>query len=146
MTVVLAQPWLLALLLVAVPIILLVPRQRLKGASFAMRTAVLATRLLVVALTLAALAEPSLKPPGQSRAVVFALDVSNSLSPEQKTWSRAWMQRAARTLPDGSQWQSIEFGDQARLGGQSNDPPPDGATTDLANALAMAGALVRHDA
>jgi uncharacterized membrane protein/Mg-chelatase subunit ChlD len=140
----LEHPSLLWLLVVAVPIVLLVPWRRLAGAGRGLSAAVIATRLLIVCLLVAALAEPLARPTGQARAVVFALDVSDSQTAEQQLWARAWMQRAVRALPPGSHWQAIEFGEYAMPLGQDGQQPG-GASTDLGAALRMASALLPTD-
>jgi Ca-activated chloride channel homolog len=140
----LEHPLLLWLVLLAVPIVVLVPLRRLAGTSRVLTGVIFSVRLAVVGLLVLALAEPSLRPAGQARAVVFALDVSDSQTPEQRLWARAWMQRAARSLPPGSRWQAIEFGEYARLLDQDSRPLP-GTTTDLAAALHLAGALLPRD-
>src|SRR5262245_34633068 len=136
----LEHPQWLLLLLVALPLVVLLPRRRLSATSRVMRGAVLAVRLAIVGLLLLALSEPSIRPLGQARSVVFALDASDSLSPEQRQWERSWMLRAVRALPPGSLWQAIDFGDYTTLDGTGDNPPP-GASTDLAAALRMAGAV-----
>jgi Ca-activated chloride channel homolog len=144
-TIALEHPLLLWLLVVALPIVVLVPRRRLAGTARGLSAAVIATRLVIVGLLVVGLAEPSARVTGQARAVVFALDVSDSQSPEQQTWARSWMQGAARSLPPGSQWQAIEFGEYAKPLGQGNDPPP-GASSDLDAALRMSAAVLPRDA
>lgn len=139
------QPSLLWLVLLALPIIVLVPRHRLANTGRLLTGAVFFVRLLIVALLVLAWAEPSARPSGQARAVVFALDVSDSQTPEQRLWSRAWVQRAMRTLPPGSVTQTIEFGEYARLLGQDSTTQLPGSTTDLAAAFRMAGALLPRD-
>jgi hypothetical protein len=140
----LAHPSLPWLLLLALPLIVLIPARRLAGTSRLLTGAIFGVRLLIVALLLFAVAEPSLRPAGQARAVVFALDVSDSQTPEQRLWSRAWAQRAGRTLPPGSQSQTIEFGEFARLLDADANPVP-GSTTDLGAAMRLAGALLPRD-
>src|SRR4051794_34879579 len=98
----LVHPSLLWLLLLAVPVLVLVPRRRLAGTSRVLTGTVFSLRLLIVALLLLAIAEPSLRPAGQGRAIVFAIDTSDSQTPEQQLWARAWVQRAIRGLPPGS--------------------------------------------
>lgn len=151
-----AQPLVLAVLVLLLPLVVLVPRRRLRTAGLGLRLGILVTRAALLGALVLALAQPSLRPAGQARAVVFALDVSDSLSPEQQQWARAWIDRAARALPPGSQWQTVEFGTRAQLAGvgpatpdQPPAPPPappDGTSTDLAAALRMAAALLPHDA
>src|ERR1700716_1435206 len=109
------QPAVLWLLVLAVPLVLLVPTVRLRGTSAAMRVEVLGMRLAIVSLLIAALAEPTLRPAGHARAVVFALDVSDSISPDQMLWARAWVDRAIRALPPGSHSDTIEFGERAQV-------------------------------
>jgi uncharacterized membrane protein/Mg-chelatase subunit ChlD len=140
----LAHPSLPWLLLLALPLVVLLPRRRLAGTSRWLTGTIFSIRLLIVALLLFAVAEPSLRPAGQARAVVFALDVSDSQTPEQRLWARAWAQRAARTLPPGSQSQTIEFGEYARLLDADGGQVP-GSTTDLGAALRLAGALLPRD-
>ena len=155
------QPMVLWLLLLALPLIVLLPRRRLRSAGVGLRLGILGVRAALLGALILALAQPSLRPAGQARAVVFALDVSDSLSPEQQQWARAWIDQAARALPPGSAWQLVEFGDHAQLGatdgaaapslGSSASPPPTpappaGSSTDLAAALRMAGALLPRDA
>src|SRR5262249_16471229 len=84
----LERPQWLLLLLGALPLVVLLARRRLSATSRVMRGAVLAVRLAIVGLLLLALSEPSLHPLGQARSVVFALDASDSLSPEQRQWER----------------------------------------------------------
>ena len=140
----LQQPLLLWLIALALPLIVLIPRRRLAGTSRVLTGVIMAVRLLMVSAFVLALAEPALRPSGQARAVVFALDVSDSQTPEQRLWARAWVQRAARTLPPGSQWQTIEFGEFARLQAQDG-ATPSGSVTDIGAALHLAGALLPRD-
>ena len=138
-----ARPIALWLLLIALPFIVLVPLVRLRAASALLRAAVVGLRLLVLGLALAALAEPSVRPPGHARAMVFALDVSDSISAEQRAWAHAWIDRAVAALPPGSHADTIEFAARAQLAGGDTLPSP--ATTDLGAALRMAGALLPRD-
>src|SRR5207244_613888 len=98
----LGQPQVLWLLALAVPLVLIAPARRLRTTGRALRLAVLGIRLTVVSLLLLGLAEPRLRPPGHARAVVFGLDVSDSISPNQQAWARDWVDRAIRSLPPGS--------------------------------------------
>ena len=78
---------------------LLVPRRRLRSATPAARRLVLGLRALIVGAIVLALAEPVMYPPGRARAVVFAVDVSDSMSPQQRAWAHTWASRAAASLP-----------------------------------------------
>jgi uncharacterized membrane protein/Mg-chelatase subunit ChlD len=115
---------------------------RLRGTSHVLRGSVIGMRLAIVSLLVAALAEPTLKPAGHARAIVFALDVSDSVSPDQMLWARAWVDRAIHALPHGSHSDTIEFGERAQVVGL--DSPP-GTSTDLSAALKLAGALLPRD-
>jgi Ca-activated chloride channel homolog len=141
----LEHPQLLWILALALPFVVLVPRQRLASASWTLSGGVMALRLVIVSLLVVGLAEPSVRPNAQARAVVFALDLSDSQTPEQRLWTRAWAQRAARALPQGSQSQTIEFGEYAKLPGPGNEPPP-GVTTDVEAAVRFGAALLPRDA
>ena len=138
-----AQPPVLWLLALAVPLILLAPRARLRMTPVPLRLGVLGIRLVIAGLLLTGLAEPTLRPAGHARAVVFAIDVSDSLSPDQQVWARQWVQSATRALPPGSHSDTIEFGQRAQLAGSSELPP--GGTTDLAAAVRLATTLVPRD-
>jgi Mg-chelatase subunit ChlD/uncharacterized membrane protein len=140
----LTQPMVLLVLLAAAPLIVLAARGRLRHTPPALHAAILFTRLAIAALVVLALAQPVLRPVGQGRAVVFAIDVSDSISADQLAWARAWVQRAQAGLPPGSRSSVVEFGTNAQLA----DPAraPSGASTDLAAALNLAGSVVSRDA
>jgi uncharacterized membrane protein/Mg-chelatase subunit ChlD len=137
-----SQPAVLWLVLVAVPLVLAVPLVRLSGTSRALRVGVLGSRLVIVALLVGALAEPTLKPAGHARAVVFALDVSDSINADQLIWARSWVDKASHALPPGSHSDTIEFGERAQVVGLESPP---GTSTDLTAALKLAGALLPRD-
>ena len=141
----LEQPMLLWLILLALPLVALVPRGRLSSTPWLLSGAILSLRLLIVGLAIVALAEPALRPPGRARSVVFALDVSDSQAPDQRLWARAWVERAARALPPGSQWRTIEFAERAQLASQPGAAMPPGTSTDVQAALRLATALVSRD-
>src|SRR5918912_893575 len=143
----LEQPLPLALLVLAVPFTVWVAGRRLSRTSAPLRTLALGLRTTIFAALALALVQPSVHLAGKARSVVFALDVSDSLQADQQLWARAWVQSAARTLPPGSHWRIVEFGERAQLlgsDGLSANPPP-GATTDLAAALRLAGSILAAD-
>ncbi|HEX8966536.1 MAG TPA: VWA domain-containing protein [Chloroflexota bacterium] len=140
----LTQPLVLLILVPGLALVLVAARARLRLTSRRLRIAVLASRLALVSLMVLALAQPTLNPPGQARAVVFALDVSQSLSPDQQAWARAWALRAQATLPPGSWSRLIEFGARAQLADATVPPPGD--STDLAAALRLAGSIIPREA
>lgn len=137
------QPWVLLALLAIVPLVLLASRWRLRHTPLRLRSAILATRLLVAGLVVLALAQPAFRPAGHGRTVVFVVDVSDSIAPDQLAWARAWVDRARSALPQGSSSSVVEFGAQAQLAGASQ--PPSGTSTDLAAALRLAGTIVARD-
>jgi Ca-activated chloride channel homolog len=139
----LSEPRALWVLAVAVPLVLLAAWARLRVSSPGLHVAVLGLRLAIVGLLVLALAEPSLRPAGHGRAVVFAIDVSESVSPDQQQWAHAWVDRAVRALPPGSHADTIEFGERAQLVGSAT---PAGGYTDLKSALRLAGVLLPRDA
>jgi Ca-activated chloride channel family protein len=139
----LGHPLVLWLLPLAVPPLVLAPRVRLRHAKPSVRAAIIALRIAVVALLLCAMAEPRLRSAGHARAMVFALDVSDSITADQQQWARAWVQNAIRQLPPGSHADTIEFASRAQLAGAA-DPLP-GSSTDLAAALRLAGPLLPRD-
>ena len=135
-----AQPIVLVVLALVSPIVLVSARNRLRLTTTPLRLGILATRLGVVSLIVLALAQPAWRPPGHGRAVVFAVDVSDSLSADQVAWARAWVQQAAAQLPPGSHSSVIEFGGDARLDGSDANVATD--NTDLGAALKLAGDIV----
>ncbi len=135
-----AQPLELLALLAAIPLIVVVSRARLRLTTAGLQASILGTRMLVVALIVFALAQPAYRPPGHGRSVVFAVDVSDSLSADQAAWARAWVQQAAAQLPPGSQSSVVDFGGRAFLDGSDAAVPTE--STDLAAALKLAGDIV----
>lgn len=133
------HPLVLWVLVFAVPLVVLAPWARLRLTRLPLRLGVLGIRLVIASLLVIGLAEPTLRPAGHARAVVFAIDVSDSLSPDQQVWARSWVESARRTLPPGSHSDTIEFGQRAQLVG--SEPPP-GETTDLAAAVRLAVTLL----
>jgi uncharacterized membrane protein len=142
-TLTLTQPVVLLVLVLAVPIVLFAAYSRLSFTSRPLRAGILATRLIIAALVILALAQPTLRPAGHGRAVVFAVDTSDSITPDQLAWARAWVASAVAALPPGSHSSVIEFGSRAQLAG-SAQPPPTGST-DLSAALDLAGSIVQRD-
>lgn len=140
----LLQPLVLLLFVLALPLVVLGTRARLRSAAMPLRVGIPGIRLVVVALLLLALAQPTLRPTGRARAVVFAIDVSDSLADDQQRWAHAWVERAIAALPPGSQTSTIDFGARAQLSGAALLPPSN--STDLAAALRLAGTLLPPDA
>ena len=108
------------------------------------RIGFIAARVAVTSLVVVALIQPSLRPTGHGRSVVFAVDVSDSLTADQISWAQQWVQRAIAALPAGSQSSVIEFGTRAQLAGAARRLPSE--STDLAATIRLAGSLVSHDA
>jgi Ca-activated chloride channel homolog len=140
----LGEPRVLLVLLLAIPVVFVVARSRLRHTPRPMRAVIVGMRLTVAALIVLALAQPTLRPAGHGRAVVFAVDVSDSIAPDQLAFARTWVQRALTALPVGSRSSVIEFGARAQLADASQLPP--GATTDLTAALRLAGSILARDA
>jgi Ca-activated chloride channel homolog len=142
-TLTLTQPGVLLTLVVAVPLVLLAAHSRLRLTPAPLRAGILFTRLSVATLVILALAMPTLRPTGQGRAIVFAIDASDSVSADQLAWARGWAESAAAALPAGSHSTVIEFGTLAQLGGSSQPPP--GGSTDLSAALELAGSIIQRE-
>jgi uncharacterized membrane protein/Mg-chelatase subunit ChlD len=139
-TVSFVQPQLLLVLLVGIPLIAIAVRSRLQMTARALSVGIVGTRMAIVALLVLGLAQPTLQPPGHGRAVAFALDVSDSVTPDQVAWARAWAQHAIDALPPGSTANIVEFGARAQLAGSASTIPTD--STDLTSALRLAGSLL----
>src|SRR5215831_14322418 len=86
-TLTLTQPLVLLVLALVLPAAFLAARGRLSMSSPRLHTGVLVCRVAVVALIVLALARPTLRPAGHGRAVVFAVDVSDSVTPDQLVWA-----------------------------------------------------------
>jgi uncharacterized membrane protein/Mg-chelatase subunit ChlD len=142
-TLTLAQP---LVLLVMVLFITLLPAawSRLRHARRWLGMVVVTLRLAVAGLFVVALAQPMLRPAGHGRAVVFAVDTSDSVTPDQLALARSWVDRATRSLPSGSQSSVIEFGARAQLAGASDSLPS--ASTDLTAALRLAASVLAREA
>jgi uncharacterized membrane protein/Mg-chelatase subunit ChlD len=143
-TLTLTQPVVLVALVVALPLVLFAAHSRLRFTSRPLRAGILVTRLSIASLVIVALAQPTLRPAGRGRAVVFAVDTSDSITPDQLTWARAWVDSAVGALPPGSHSSVIEFGSRAQLAGSTQPVPT--ASTDLSSALELAGSIVQRDA
>src|SRR5207302_4209168 len=89
------------------------------------------------------LAQPELRPAGRGRAVVFAVDASDSVTADQLAWARGLVERAIKSLPPGSQSSIVEFGARAQLPGAIDSLPT--SSTDLAAALRLAGSVLARD-
>jgi Mg-chelatase subunit ChlD/uncharacterized membrane protein len=139
----LTQPAVLIGLVVAAPLVVFAARSRLRLASRPLRAGILMTRMAVATVVILALAGPTLRPIGHGRAVVFAVDTSDSIAPDQLAWARAWVDGATAALPPGSHSSVIEFGSRAQLAGSS--PPLATGSTDLSAALNLASSIVQRD-
>jgi Mg-chelatase subunit ChlD/uncharacterized membrane protein len=142
-TVTLVQPVVLLALILALPLILFAAHSRLRSTSTPLRLGILTTRLIITGLLVVALAQPTLRPAAQGRAVVFAIDTSDSITPDQVAWARAWVDSAIAALPPGSHSNVIDFGSRAQLAA-AMQPPPTGST-DLSAALDLAGSVIPRD-
>jgi Mg-chelatase subunit ChlD len=140
-----AQPqvlWFLALLPVLVPLLVWA---RLRRTRVSLRAGVLLVRIAVIGLLLGALAAPTLRPTGHARAMVFAVDVSDSVAADQQAFANAWIDQAVAQLPPGSHWNRVEFGERPQMIASGADQHPGGSSTDLAAALKLAGSLLPSD-
>src|SRR5207237_3633287 len=131
----LAQPLVLLVVVLGTPLVVLAARSRLGHTPARLRTGVIGLRLAVACLVVVALAQPTLRPVGRGRAVVFAVDVSDSVTADQLTWARAWVDRAITGLPPGSHTSVVEFGTRAQLAGAGQTVPT--VSTDLSEALTL---------
>src|SRR5689334_5602346 len=136
------QPLVLALL-APLPALLALAWPRLRRLPVAQVRWVLGLRGAMLALLVAALAGPSLGLRSQALSVVFALDVSDSMTAEQQAWARQWVQAAIQALGPEDRWSTIAFGERPALvadPARSPGLPTDG--TDLEAALQLARSLL----
>ncbi|MCM8747587.1 VWA domain-containing protein [Thermomicrobiaceae bacterium CFH 74404] len=131
------HPLLLLALPPAVLAILVLARARVRAMPAGQRAATLALRSLIVTLLILALAEPTFGILRPFRNVVFAIDVSESVSQQQRDWTRAWVRQAIQELGPNSRVAVIEFGQWAQLAG-SGSALPSGGETNLEQAITLA--------
>ncbi|HEX3246165.1 MAG TPA: VWA domain-containing protein [Chloroflexota bacterium] len=131
------------LLLLLVPFLWRIAGARLRSVPSGQRRAALAIRSLVLALLVTALAEPILNLHRSSLELVFAVDTSSSVSPEQRTWFQQWIDEAAHYLRPDDRVASIAFDHAASLG-QTAAPEQsaDQDRTNIESALRTASALL----
>src|SRR5436305_1564628 len=103
------------LLLLLLPLVPWLARAALAPLPAPQRTVALRLRLALTALLALALTEPSLAISSPRLAVVFVLDGSNSLTPQQQAWDRDWVRRAVAQMQPQDRWAAIEFGGRAEL-------------------------------
>ncbi len=141
------EPLALALLLV-LPALVLLPRTRLRTATTGQARAVLRLRVALTILLVLALSRPVLGVAVPIRALVFALDVSDSMPAEQQAWARQWVRQAVERLQPEDRWSVVEFGARAELAtldqtSRASDLPTN--STDLEGALRLAERLLPGD-
>lgn len=133
------------LLLLALPpvlaAVLTLARKRLRAMPAVQRRATLALRSLIVTLLILALAGPSLTHLRPIRNVVFAIDVSDSVSPQQQAWAWAWVSQAAAALGSDSRSTVVEFGQWAQLAAPGGTSPA-GRETDIERAILLARSVL----
>ena len=134
-------PLLLLVLPPALVTVVAVARRRLRALPAMQRRVVLALRLSIVTLLFLALAGPSVGHLQPVRNVVFAIDVSDSVSPQQRAWAHAWVHHATQVLGPENRWAVIEFGQWAQLAAPGEEPPP-GGDTDIEHAVQFARSLL----
>src|SRR5438067_9017763 len=135
------------LLLLVLPLLPRLARGALRSLPGPQRAAVLRLRLAITALLALALAQPALGIASPRLAVVFALDGSASLTPQQQAWARDWVRRAAAQMQPQDRWAAIEFGARAELLGPDLQPAADlpRDATDQGAALRLARSLLPPD-
>jgi uncharacterized membrane protein/Mg-chelatase subunit ChlD len=139
-----------SLLLLLVPLVLvvfLVAYWRLRLSAPGVRWAVPVVRTALLAALVVGLADPHLAGDAVGRGVVFAVDVSDSLSAQQQAWERSWVAQAIAALPNGTPSTVVEFARGPQLStvdGDATSSLPTGAT-DIASALRLAGTLAQSD-
>lgn len=109
---------------------------------------VMALRLIIFSLIALTLADPSIRVPDNRLSVVFAVDVSESVPPDQQAVANEWVRQAISYAGPEDRAVVIAFADGAvvqRFGLQSTPPPatiaPAASATDISAALRLAGDL-----
>src|SRR6266511_4203838 len=94
------NPLALLLLLVLLPLFFLLGRPRMARLPTWLRRAALGTRLAIVSLLVLGLAQPLWGRTSESLSVVFALDRSESMSPEARTQAETFVNQTIQQLGD----------------------------------------------
>ncbi|MDX1450510.1 MAG: FtsX-like permease family protein, partial [Acidimicrobiia bacterium] len=146
----LESPWALLLLVPAVGWVTLVARRGVRTVPIRQHRLARALRFLAVTLLVVALAGPILVRPVQDRSVLFLLDRSDSVGPDQRDLQERFVSDAVSGAPPTDRWSVAVFGSETRVDrslGPGNAAPSiltqvDGSATDLGGALTIAGALL----
>ncbi|MBI2941253.1 MAG: VWA domain-containing protein [Chloroflexi bacterium] len=113
------------LLLLTLPVFYVVGRWGLRNLPADVRRTAITLRLLVVTLLVIALARPLVGQVSQSLSVVFAIDVSLSVSPEARATAQRFIQEATALMRPDDRAGTIGFGGEAvliqPLGGRRGD-------------------------
>lgn len=139
-----AQPlWLL--LLLAVPLVVLLARPRLRAMGRWRRRLAVTIRGLVLALIVVSLGQPLLARPDERLSVAFVVDGSDSVNGPLRAAMDDWLQQAEAAAKPGDRAAVVRFGRQAMYQPSSSAGAPasvDGTATDLEAALRLAGDLL----
>ncbi len=137
--------WFLLLIPLTVGIALLGPRRPTRGRFWAG----LGLRVFLLILVILALAGAQVRTPTDILTAIFVLDVSDSITLEEKAHGEAIIQEAVRNMPSGDQAAIVVFGEDAlveQLASETRNPPniasvPITIQTDIASALQLSLAL-----
>ncbi|MFN7972279.1 MAG: VWA domain-containing protein [Acidobacteriota bacterium] len=148
------RPWLLLALPIGVAIVFLLTRRSRSDLEGSRRLVALAARLVVVLLLALALAGTTINRHNPALSVVFALDESRSLSPEERERGRQFVRDALRKLDGNDRAGVVLFGADAVLerlpagrkdGGRDApafDAHPDGNGSDIGRAIELSAAVM----
>jgi len=140
-----AALWLLLLVPLTVGLALLGPRRPTRGRFWGGLT----LRVLLLTLVIMALAGIQIRTPADTLTVVFVLDASDSVSPEEQARGEALIREAVQEMPAGDQAAIVVFGEDAlveQLASETRALPeiasiPITTRTNIASALQLALAL-----
>ncbi len=139
------------LLLLALPVIYLLGRDRLSLMTPFRRRVILAIRFLSMGAVILALAGPSMPVGDAGMSVAFVLDNSDSMSPSTRAADEAWVRKAISQMHQGDKAAVVSFGGDAVVSKQLSDEkqfgsfllnPTSGVETSLSTALSLASGLL----
>jgi len=141
--------WLLLLIPLTLGFALLGPRRPTRNRFWGG----LVLRVLLLFFIILALAGIQLRIPADNLTVIFVLDVSDSITPQEQAHGEHIIQEAVRNLPDGDQAAIVVFGEDAlveQLVTETRSLPdiasvPITTRTDIASALQLALALFPNE-
>src|SRR5262245_34518456 len=148
MSITFLNPLALLLLIVLLPAFFLLGRPRMARLPAWLRRAALGTRLAIVTLLVLGIAQPLLGRTSEAVSVVFALDRSESMSPEARAQAESFVSQTAQQLGEGRRVGVVGFGHETAVerpldgaSGNWDRPPVRGDASNIGEAIHLARSM-----